>query len=143
MTVVRPMSVGDAEDVALLCGQWGYPSTAAEVEERLGPVLTDPSHVLLVAEGEDGSAVGWVHAFAWYSLAAPPALEVVGLVVDEAARGGGIGRVLMSAVEQWAAERSLAPVRLRSAAGRHEAHAFYERIGYEHYKTQHAFRQVS
>jgi hypothetical protein len=43
--------------------------------------------------------------------------------------------------EAWPARRGLKSVSLRSNIVRDEAHTFYERLGYERVKTQHAYRK--
>jgi GNAT superfamily N-acetyltransferase len=63
------------------------------------------------------------------------------LVVSEAHRGAGVGRRLLEAVEQWGAGRGLDQVSLRSNIIRPESHAFYEKVGYTRFKTQHAYRK--
>ena len=62
---------------------------------------------------------------------AGPVGRVTALVVDEAARGMGIGRALMDAAEAWAAARSCVLLEVTSNRRRTDAHAFYERLGYE------------
>ena len=51
----------------------------------------------------------------------------------------GLPGMLMASAEEWARERGCFVVRLTSSSTRTAAHQFYERIGYEHIKTQYAF----
>jgi len=53
------------------------------------------------------------------------------LVVDRAARSGGIGRALLAAAADWARERGCTHLALSSGSGRKDAHRFYEREGME------------
>ena len=53
------------------------------------------------------------------------------LVVDARYRRKGIGAALMGSIETWARERGAGVVVLNSGDGRADAHAFYERLGYE------------
>ena len=109
---------------------------------RLGQLLPKPHQVIFVAElGPDKKVIGWVQGEEREILAIGRYCEVVGLVVNQAHRGAGIGRRLMEAVEQWAAARGLEQVSLRSNIVRPESHAFYEKIGYTRFKTQHAYRK--
>jgi GNAT superfamily N-acetyltransferase len=48
---------------------------------------------------------------------------------------------LLSRAEEWARENGCRAIGLRSNAIRDRAHAFYERHGYAHVKTQKAFRK--
>ena len=101
-----------------------------------------PNQVILVAEhAPDKKVIGWIQGEEREILAIGRYCEVVGLVVNEAHRGAGIGRRLMEAVEQWAAAHGLEQVSLRSNIVRPESHAFYEKIGYTRFKTQHAYRK--
>jgi GNAT superfamily N-acetyltransferase len=135
------MRAGDEAAAAELAGQLGYPTTAAQVGERLRRAAGQPDAALLVAEAAAGRVVGWAHAFGVYLLESEPYAELGGLVVDERERGRGVGRALLAAVEGWAREGGFASVRLRSNVVRERAHAFYERLGYERVKTQHCFRR--
>jgi GNAT superfamily N-acetyltransferase len=67
--------------------------------------------------------------------------EVNGLVVDETQRSAGTGAKLLQAAERWAAEKGCKSMSVRSNVVRERAHEFYLRNGYEHYKTQKAFRK--
>ena len=52
------------------------------------------------------------------------------IVVDEAVRRQGFGRVLIGYVEDWARARSLQAVELNVWANNAEAMAFYEELGF-------------
>jgi GNAT superfamily N-acetyltransferase len=67
--------------------------------------------------------------------------EVNGLIVDEQARSAGAGWRLLEAAEKWAKKMRCVGMSVRSNVLRERAHAFYLRHGYEHYKTQKAFRK--
>jgi GNAT superfamily N-acetyltransferase len=68
-------------------------------------------------------------------------VEVSGLVVDARFRSQQLGLRLLARAEQWAREKGCTTVALRSSVTRERAHRFYERNGYEHYKTQKTFRK--
>ena len=125
----REMARGDARAVARLCTELGYSASEEQVLGRWRALDGAEDHALLVAQ-DDRDVVGWVHARVGRLLLADPEAEVLGLVVDGARRGGGVGRLLMAAVERWAAERGCGGVRLRSDVARKDAHRFYEGIGY-------------
>jgi GNAT superfamily N-acetyltransferase len=61
------------------------------------------------------------------------------LVVDAGHREQGIGRQLIAAVEEWAVQRGLEQIAVRSNVLRVESHPFYQRLGYVRIKTQHAY----
>ena len=72
----------------------------------------------------------------------PPEAIVQALVVDHAARGSGVGKIMMAAVETWAKDRGFTSVALASNVARTEAHTFYEAIGYQRAATSHLFRKT-
>lgn len=133
---LRPARPSDAAALADLATQLGYPSTAAELAARLPHLLDDPGQLLAVAAGADDRALGCVHVAVRRQLEADPWVEVAVLVVDEAARGGGVGQALLRHAEHWAAARDLALVQLRSNVLRERAHRFYLREGCEKAKSQ-------
>jgi GNAT superfamily N-acetyltransferase len=137
---VRVLRPGDAESVAVLCSQLGYPTSAADVERRLQSA-GDRGHVVFMAESPDGRAVGWVQVCARTILVSDRHAEVEGLVVDREWRGKGVGRALMKRAEEWARQEGCGAVSLRSNVVREGARPFYEDIGYEVVKTQWAFRK--
>ncbi len=138
---VRLAKVEDAEDIARLAGELGYPSTAPEVAERLRAALHDSAHAVFVAmNGEQ--VIGWVHVFVKHLVESDPEAEIGGMVVDARHQRRGVGRLLMQQAEQWARARGLRSVYLRSNVIRKDAHAFYQSLGYQVVKTQFALRKA-
>jgi len=93
-------------------------------------------------EFADGRVVGWIHVCVSYWIESNPRAEIGGLVVDEARRGSGVGKLLMQHAEDWARSKRLEAVYLRSNVIRKDAHRFYERLGYKNIKTQYAFSKM-
>lgn len=139
--IIRRARKEDAAAIAGLAGQLGYPSTQQEIEKRLERVLPASGHALFVAEMPGGGIGGWLHVFGYNVVESDTRAEVAGLVVDANARGTGIGRLLMQSAEDWARQQGYTSVNLRSNIVRHEAHKFYQRLGYTIPKTQHTFRK--
>jgi len=139
--VIRPATPADAERLAALSRELGYPVTVEEMSNRLADLLSRGGDVVLVAEAEAGRVVGWVHGSEQRLLESARRCELLGLVVDAGERGRGVGRRLVSAVEEWARSRGLEQMAVRSNVTRTESHRFYERLGYTRVKTQHAYRK--
>ena len=139
--LVRPMRVEDIAAVARLATQLGYPSTAAQIGRRFRALEDSPEASGLVAEGPDGTVLGWVHVFATRQLESDPGAEIGGLVVDESARGRGVGSALMTSAEAWARGRGFEVVSVRSNVIRIEAHEFYKSRGYQVLKSQYKLRK--
>jgi GNAT superfamily N-acetyltransferase len=100
-----------------------------------------PEHDVFVAQLPDGDIAGWIAVFVYRCVETDARAEVSGLVVDERHRSQGVGQRLLERAEQWARERKCTAIGLRSNVIRSRAHAFYEREGYDHYKTQKSFRK--
>jgi acetyltransferase len=105
------------------------PGAFAGTLERLhGDAIADPTRVVLVAE-EDGDVVGMAHLDPSRAGNAAHRAEVQRVAVAADARGKGVGRRLMSAVEATAEESGLTLLWLTTHDGS-AACAFYEAIGY-------------
>jgi len=139
---IRRARLSDAASVAELSGQLGYPATEKDMAQRLAHLIRHPrSGAVLVAATRNGKIVGWLHVSITPLLEVPLRAEVNGLIVAEGQRSSGCGWKLLQAAERWAKLKGCASMSVRSNVVRGRAHAFYLRSGYEHYKTQKAFRK--
>jgi len=139
MTTIRAARNTDADAIAALCGELGYPATRAQVVTRLAAIRARGDADVIVADGPSGSVVGWLHVGTGASLTGDGDGEILGLVVADGARGDGIGARLVAAAEDWACARGCRRMRVRSRVERGRAHRFYERAGYARAKTQAVF----
>jgi GNAT superfamily N-acetyltransferase len=140
LRIRRAMSA-DAPRLAELSGQLGYPATAAQLRQRLRAVKQTPRHVVFVAESSQDGVVGWLHVSRVPLLESELRAEVNGLIVAEGQRSLGAGARLLEAGEDWARKQRCKEMSVRSNVIRERAHKFYERHGFEHYKTQKSFRK--
>lgn len=136
---VRPLAAQEAERIAELATQLGYPSTAEQIETRLKHIADDLGHLTLVAENAHGLAIGWLHAFISRTVESDPWAEIAALIVDQQYRGQGAGRELLARAEAWARAQGVRTVRVRSNIVREAARDFYVKHGFTLEKTQHAF----
>ena len=139
---VRTAQMEDADSIAVLSGQLGYPSTATSVRRRLRNLLADNNHAVWVAEDGDGAIAGWIHVFVKQLLESVREVEIGGLVVDRNFRGQGAGKALVERTERWTRSKRLKSVYVRSNVVRKDAHIFYQKVGYQIIKTQSAFRKA-
>jgi len=140
---IRRARLSDAPSVADLSGQLGYPTPEKEMADRLAHLLRHPRFgAVLIAESSEGEVVGWLHVSVTPLLEVPLRAEVNGLIVVEGRRGSGSGARLLAAAEAWAKSKGCTTISVRSNVVRDRAHTFYLRNGYEHYKTQKAFRKA-
>lgn len=142
---VRPAAAEDAEALARLSGELGYPSSREDVDRRLAQILPDPEHAVFVAETRgDREALriaGWIHAAVMRTVESDRNVEICGLVVEDSRRGCGVGQRLVAEAERWARGLGLPTLIVRSNVIRERAHAFYRRLGYEVVKSQRVFRK--
>ncbi|HJU07242.1 MAG TPA: GNAT family N-acetyltransferase [Rhodanobacteraceae bacterium] len=135
---IRAAASADAESLARLSGQLGYPADAAAIARRLRDIEQRRAGAVLVAE-IDGVVAGWAHVLPQHRMEHDANAELAGLVVDERMRGAGIGAALLHAVEAWAREHGYPELIVRSNVIRERAHRFYLREGYTEKKRQAVF----
>jgi len=138
---IRRAKSADAAQIAVLTGQLGYPATTAQIRERLREIQPASLHAVFVADSATDGVIGWVHVSKQPLLEVEIRAEVNGLVVAEGQRNLGAGAQLLAAAEDWARKHGCKGMSVRSNVIRKRAHKFYERNGYEHYKTQKSFRK--
>ena len=127
---IRDAVPADADAIATLLDQLGYPADAEAVDARLERLRVVGDRVV-VAE-VDGRPVGLAHLQVAPAIERDrPAAKIGALVVDQAHRGSGIGRALVEAMETEARTRGCELLFLTTAARRKDAHVFYERVGLE------------
>jgi GNAT superfamily N-acetyltransferase len=137
---IRRAKASDVARLASLAGELGYPTTTNEMKTRFRHVKPAALNAIFVAV-TDGEVIGWTHVSVSFLLEVPLRAEINGLIVSESSRSLGTGARLLEAAEAWARTKNCEGMSVRSNVIRDRAHAFYERNGYEHYKTQKAFRK--
>ena len=100
-------------------------------QERFAAVIADPYQRLLVAEDGEGLAGMVLCSIGTSStLATAPAVVLSHLTVAANSRRAGVGRVLVAAATQWAAECDVDHVRVAVYASSREANRFFARLGF-------------
>ena len=133
---IRTAQSRDAEALSALSAELGYPVPPDLMRERVTQFSTE--HAVLVAEF-DGRVIGWIDVGLSFHLQSGTRAEIGGLVVAADSRGRGIGSQLLERAEQWAKEKGVEEVLLRSNAKRTDAHRFYLREKYTQTKTSAVF----
>jgi GNAT superfamily N-acetyltransferase len=139
---IRAAEDRDIAALARLAGELGYPSTDKQVRERFANIKGAPHLATFVAAINRDTVIGWIQLSEARSVESEPRAEITGLVVDSNFRSGGVGRLLVERGEDWARERGLGMIGVRSNIIRERTHEFYERLGYTVTKTQKAFRKI-
>jgi GNAT superfamily N-acetyltransferase len=138
---IRRAQVGDAAEMARLSTQLGYPMTVGDVTARLAALLPNERHYIAVAVSGT-RMLGRVHVEHRSGIEAGDSAELMALVVDAAARRGGVGRKLVEVAESWALSRGLTRLVVRSNVARELSHPFYLALGYSRDKTQHVYSKA-
>lgn len=138
---IREANAADADALARLSGELGYPAAAAAITRRLADIATAEAGVVLVAVDARDAVLGFAQVEPRCLLFKDPFVELAALVVDAEARGRGAGAALLAAVEAWTRAQGFASVRVRSNVLRERAHRFYLREGYAESKRQVVFEK--
>jgi ribosomal protein S18 acetylase RimI-like enzyme len=127
---LRPAGPDDADEIAQLFTDEGYPAGPSDIVARLERFASPHSRVV-VAE-HDGAILGFiaVHALPRFEHD-DRILRVLALVVDAGARERGVGRTLMAEAERIGTELGAAFVEITAGHHRPEARHLYESLGYD------------
>jgi GNAT superfamily N-acetyltransferase len=127
---LRPAEPADAEAIATMFTDEGYPAGPSDIVVRLER-FGAPRGRVIVAE-HDGALLGFI------AIHALPRFEhddwivrVLALVVDAGARERGVGRALMAEAERVGRELGAAFIELTAGHHRPEARHLYESLGYD------------
>lgn len=139
---IRQCGIVDADAIYELdTKEMGYDYPRDKTEEKLKRLLKSDKDKIFVAV-IDNTVVGYVHANDYDVIYAPHMKNIMGIAVLSSFKQKGIGRALLSAVEDWAKKDGAYGVRLVSGAARTGAHAFYRHCGYGGDKQQINFKKV-
>ena len=127
---VRRATPDDAERIAELFTDEGYPAGPSDIAERLTRFSSEFSTVH-VAEAE-GEVIGFVAVHIMPRFEHSDRIcRVLALVVDAGVRERGLGHRLMSEAETVARETGCAFVEITAGHHRPEALQLYESLGYD------------
>lgn len=127
---IRAAADIDAESIARLMGELGYPSTPEQVIARMARVAGDDRYAAFVAE-VDGAVAGFLGLqTGWAYEHDDPFARIITLVVDARVRRRGVGARLVELAEVWARERGAQRLMLNTNVRRQEAHRFYQSVGF-------------
>jgi ribosomal protein S18 acetylase RimI-like enzyme len=121
----------DAKALASLLAQLS--SSAAFDRSRLQAIVDHDATELLVVR-LDGDVLGMA-TFVTFPLPSGLRGHVEDVVVDKAARGRGVARLLLQSMTRLAEERRLRTLDLTSRPSRESALRLYESVGFEHRDT--------
>ena len=132
---IRAATPADAPALAPLLDELGYPVDAPTLLGRMTRMLAQNDQIVLVAERAGSRRAGplgllALHVFPVLAYSEDLAM-IVALVVTAAARGSGVGSALITRAEDVARSRGARRLMVTTHVRRADAHAFYERLGFE------------
>jgi GNAT superfamily N-acetyltransferase len=127
---IRPATPDDAERIAGLFTDEGYPAGPSDIVERLERFASEHSRVVVADNG--GEVLGFVavHALPRFEHS-DRILRIMALVVDAGVRERGVGRMLMEEAERLGREVGAAFAEVTAGHHRPDARRFYEDLGYD------------
>jgi GNAT superfamily N-acetyltransferase len=128
--VLRAATDGDAERIAALFTDEGYPAGPSDIVERLSRFASPHSRVI-VADVE-GDILGFIalHALPRFEHT-DRVIRIMALVVDAGVRDRGVGRLLMEEAERIGVELGAAFAEVTAGHHRADARHLYESLGYD------------
>ena len=130
-TAIRRARSQDAGEVARLYAQLVANPALNVLPGRLAELETSADAALFVADRGDRLAGTVLVALCPDAMfGRRPFAVVENIVVDVAARGQGVGKALLAAIERFCLAADCSKIMLLSAIERADAHAFFERQGY-------------
>ena len=133
---IRNLDINDVDDVIQLYEQLGYSISSKHMKTRLQILIDDRATQLYVACTPERKVIGFVYINQRQTVESGAIAQLMGLVVDEAHQGLGIGRQLLLVAEVWARSRDVKTIILNSRINRPSAHAFYQKVGFDIQKQQ-------
>jgi len=128
---IRVATAHDAPELARLLTSLGHPTSEAAIAGRWEAWLA-AGNMALVADHAGGTLAGLATLHTMTVLHRPrPVGRITALVVDAPVRRQGLGRALVTAAEAVLAGAGCGLLEITSNVRRADAHAFYERLGYE------------
>jgi GNAT superfamily N-acetyltransferase len=138
---LRPATSADAERIAALFTDEGYPAGTSDIVERLERFASPVSTVVVAEAG--GDVLGFV------ALNVVPRFEhddsfvrILALVVDPGVRERGVGRILMAEAERIGREFGAAFLEVTAGHHRADARRLFESLGYDASVTTYLRKRV-
>src|SRR5262245_4416681 len=128
---IRAATARDAPEIARLLTALGHPTAAEPTAQRWSEWSAAGNAALVASDGSE-QLQGVVTLHRMTVLHRPrPVGRITALIVDEKARGRGIGRALVAAAEASLTREGCGLLEITSNFRLAQAHAFYAHLGYE------------
>lgn len=138
---LRPIEPSDAERVAAMFTEEGYPAASSTVTARIERFEASGGRIIIADDG--GEVLGFIAVHPMPRFEHDDVIvRILALVVDPGARSRGIGHLLMEEAERIG--RELGAVFTEVTAGHHrpEARHLYESLGYDASVTMYLRKRI-
>ena len=127
---LRQATEADAESIATLLTDEGYPTGPSDIVDRLTRFASPHSQV--VVADHEGGVLGFIalHALPRFEQS-DRVIRIMALVVDAGERDRGVGHLLMEEAERIGRELGAAFVEVTAGHHRADARHLYESLGYD------------
>jgi N-acetylglutamate synthase-like GNAT family acetyltransferase len=130
MSLIRTATVSDAQAIAELLNELGYPASPTLVLQKIERLSASDHDAVYVAEISGGVA-GVIGLHTTELLHCSGRLgRITALVVSSGKRGSGIGKALLEAADGYFLKQDCIRAEVTSGDHRITAHAFYQSNGY-------------
>jgi ribosomal protein S18 acetylase RimI-like enzyme len=127
---LRPATDADADRIAALFTDEGYPAGPSDIVQRLDAF--DSPHSRVIVADYEGEVLGFiaVHSLPRFEHS-DRILRIIALVVDAGVRDRGVGHLLMQEAERLGREQGVAFIEVTAGHHRADARHLYESLGYD------------
>ena len=139
--MIRNVGTQDAQALARICKTaLCHETDSAAMKQRIQELSLNDSYYIAVYEDDhDHRVLGFIQAERYNLLYAGNGWNIIALAVDPEAQRQGIGKKLLTSLEEKASAEKYTFIRLNCNVFRKEAHAFYQSMEYICDKTQKRF----
>lgn len=130
---INKIELSNINQYAELCDElFGSKTNLLELEKALKKIVANEDYILVGIKNEKDELIGSVMGILCQDTVGEckPFVVLENLIVSTKYRKMGIGKQLITFIEDWARENNSYFVMFMSLAKRKEAHAFYESLGY-------------
>lgn len=124
-------TIDDADSIASLLHQLGYPATKSLVESKLSSFAGRTTDIVLIAKEEERvEGVISLHVQDLFHQEGRLG-RITSLVINDQCRGKGVGRMLVQAADEFFIASECRRSEVTSGDHRPRAHTFYQEQGYQ------------
>ena len=139
--MIRNVRSEDAQALVRICKTaLKHETDSITIKQRIQELSLNDSYYIAVYEDDnDHRVLGFIQAERYNLLYAGNGWNIIALAVDPDAQRQGVGKKLLTALEEKASSEKYTFIRLNCNVVRKEAHAFYQSMEYICDKTQKRF----